>query len=88
MAYLGDSPEIYKNVTAPLFGLKLKTYSQKSGKDESWNDLADFFSLLNKTTDKDFEETIKNAFDVDMYLRGLVVEKMTINRDSYSGNGM
>jgi spore coat protein CotH len=48
--------------------------------------LRDFIVSLNKTSNEAFELEIQKIFDVDIFLRNLIVEICTLNLDGYSVN--
>ena len=53
-----------------------------------WSDLVDVLYYLNTTTDlQKFQDTIEERMDIDMLLKGLVVESFLMGVDGYL-NGM
>jgi CotH kinase protein/Lamin Tail Domain len=55
--------------------------------DDSYDDLADFISVITQTSDTDFPNAIMETFDVDAFLKRLALDVLTANWDSYWGNG-
>ncbi len=86
--YQGSNPEIYKglNVTGKEGRQIRMLYDQQEG-NGNFSDLVNLIEVLdpNITSDAVFEQKIQQVFNVDMYLRVLVVEICSGNPDSYSG---
>jgi len=88
--YQGNNPETYRglNVTGKEGRQVRMLYDQQEG-NGNYSDLVSLVEALdpNITSDAMFPATINQVFDVDMYLRTLVVEICTGNPDSYTGRG-
>lgn len=93
--YLGTNPEIYKNLTLawpedspglpsiPLY--PQNSYSQEEG-DGNFSDLVNLITILNITDDLEFKQELEKIFDLEMFLRAMVVENFFIFQDGYSLN--
>ena len=84
--YLGDDQNEYKKLNLSFGGKTRKFYEKKLGNVEDYSDLVHFIKILNKTSDEDFPKEIKKIFEVENYLRQLVVEISTGNFDAYTVN--
>ena len=56
------------------------------GGDSSFQDLANFITLINQTSDTDFPNAIMNAFEVDDFLQRLALDVLSGNWDDYLAN--
>ena len=64
--------------------LHYRKQTNKDGADEfDYSSIRDFISLINHTSDADFEETILENFAVEEFIRYLVVANFSANWDSY-----
>ncbi len=75
--WLGDDPSMY----SPPFDLK-------TNEDENdWSGFVEFTRILNLTFGEEFKTEFPKVFDIDRYLRTLVVDVATNNWDSYLEHG-
>ena len=75
--WLGANKNAYKEI------FSLKTNEEE----DDWSGFVNFVDLLNNTSDAIFRQEIENVFNVDLYLRTLVVDVATDNWDSYLEHG-
>lgn len=54
---------------------------------EAWESFVEFLDILNNTSDQEFKEKIDEVFDVELYLRVLMVDVALENWDSYIEHG-
>jgi spore coat protein H len=84
--YLGDDENTYKNLNISYGGRYRRHYDKKLGEPENYSNLLKFITMLNKTSDEEFPKEIKKIFNVESFLRQLVVEISIGNFDSYTVN--
>jgi len=77
LEYMGDSSIDYAGSIA------LRTNEENP----DWSDYTEFVKIINQTPQSLFKEEIEKVFNVDYYLRVLVVDVMTNNWDSYIEHG-
>lgn len=80
--YKGTNPNDYK------FGNNgERTYDLKTNvEQDDYSDLAEFINILNNTPLNEFQDKLEEIFDVNLYLKYLVVEILTGHWDAYSFN--
>lgn len=88
LEYVGSGrPDDYKKLSVDFFGwTRVNVYQHKLGKNQPFNDLANFINFLNETNDEEFERRINNIFDIEKFLRFLIVECSTGQQDQYNLN--
>ncbi len=76
LTYLGDNDEDYF--------LHYRKQTNKNGDDEfDYSSIREFTSLINHTPDNEFEQTILENFDVEEFIKYMVVANFIANWDSY-----
>ncbi|NOZ46126.1 MAG: T9SS type A sorting domain-containing protein [Chlorobi bacterium] len=82
LVYLGQNPDLYK-----LEQGDRKVYDLKTNKNiDDYSDLAHFIDILNNTPEEGFPGEIEKVFNVDGFIRYLVVEALVGHWDAYSVN--
>ncbi|MEZ4888320.1 MAG: CotH kinase family protein [Chitinophagales bacterium] len=82
LGYLGVEANRYKTVQDGKRVYRLKTNASR----DDYSDLANFINRLHLSSDEEFQETIERVFDVDMFLRTMVVDIFIGNWEGYSYN--
>jgi hypothetical protein len=82
LQYLGSDPDLYK------FGSGgQRTYELQTNTDiDDYSDLAHFIDVLNNTPADSLKEKLDPVFNVQTYLKYLVIEALTGHWDAYSFN--
>jgi spore coat protein H len=80
--YLGRNQELYKYSQGSRRAYELKENEET----DDYSDLANFIDVLNNTSDSDFPRTLEPIFDVNAYLKNLVIEVITGHWDAYAYN--
>lgn len=76
MAYLGSDPGAYANLTCG----DSPCYKPETDEADDYTELAEFMTVINMT-DSDFAANVEDIFDVDLFIRTLVMEVATGNWD-------
>jgi len=77
LAYKGANPVVYKEV---IFGRR--AYDLKTNKTaDNYADLAQFINVLNNYEGQNFQCELEKIFDVDTYLKTIVMDVLTSNWD-------
>ncbi len=82
LTYLGESPDLYKFSSNNLRTYDLKTNLQK----DDYSDLAQLINILNNSNPNDYPEKLEPIFNVNSFLKYLVIEILTSHWDGYSYN--
>eukprot|EP01080_Neovahlkampfia_damariscottae_P002025 gene2025-1532_t len=82
LAYKGDDPQIYKDLTAERMGFRVPVYDQISVNSTNYLDLLDLIKKINSS--RNFESEITKVLDVERFLTYLAIEACTCTTDSYS----
>ena len=80
--YLGSNPDLYKFTQNDRRAYDLK----RNEEIDDYSDLAQLIDVINNTSPSDFQEYLEPVFDVNTYLKNLVVEVITGHWDAYSFN--
>jgi hypothetical protein len=83
LEYKGTDPFYYKNLTHTNGRLTAKVYDQKFG-DGSYIDLVRLVSVLNISSEIEFERTLPMIFDVSRFLKNMAIEAVTCTTDTYT----
>jgi len=97
--YEGSDPQYYEDLIVPqpppsnstmsrlarLINVTKLVYQQKEGNGD-FSDLVKFITILNITNRNTFAQSLDAYFDIDSYLRSLVVESFSNNNDGYARN--
>lgn len=75
--YKGSDPDLYKEVIFDRRAYQLKTNTEQ----DDYSKLAEFIDVLNNASDEDFICALENIFDVDNYLKVIVIDILTSNWD-------
>lgn len=86
LAYLGDNGTAYINATIESNGGILPAYKEEFG-DGTFDELASIAKFLVKTTDSEFQAQIEQTFNVDIFIRSMVVESAVDIVDGYATSG-
>lgn len=81
LKYIDNNPESYRELNSgrnPVYELK-----EEEG---SFNDLLSFIDVINNTSDANFASELEKVFNVDNYLKAIVVEVLTGHWDNYIFN--
>ncbi len=62
-------------------------YEKKTNESDSWSDLLNLISVLNRSTSEEFATKIATVLDVDSLLTSLALDNITANLDNYIGMG-
>jgi len=82
LSYLGTNADLYKFNSGSIRAYDLKTNNQK----DDYSDLANFINVLNNTNPSEFPQKLEPIFNVNSFLKYLVVEILTAHWDGYSYN--
>lgn len=84
--YRGDDPNIYRNlfVHKPYLNLDDYFYNKKLIDRKDYTSLANLIKVINQTPDDEFEHAIDEVFDVEKFLKHLIVEISIMNHDTYT----
>jgi spore coat protein CotH len=82
LSYIGSNPDQYKYMQD---GRRVYELSRNKDMDD-YSDLLNFIDILNNKTPEDFQTYLEPVFNVNSYLKNLVVEIMTGHWDAYSYN--
>ncbi|MGC9344707.1 MAG: CotH kinase family protein [Bacteroidales bacterium] len=82
LVYLGSNPELYKYDNNGRRAYELKRNEEL----DDYSDLANFIDILNNTNPSEFQEKLEPVFNVNSYLKNLVMEILTGHWDAYSYN--
>jgi len=80
--YLGSDPELYKYVQGSRRAYELTRNEEL----HDYSDLAEFIDVLNNSPISDFPISLEPLFNINTYLKNLVVEILTGHWDAYSFN--
>jgi len=85
LTYLGSNVSTYQEAHGYYSSGDIQySYELSSSVTDDWSDLVDILSYLNTTTDlEQFQNTIEDRIDVDMLLKGLVIESFLMGVDGY-----
>lgn len=75
--YLGDDPNLYKNTSNGRRAYELKTNTEV----DDYSGLAHFIDVLNNTNDENFKCELERVFDVDNYLKLIVMDILVSHWD-------
>lgn len=75
--YKGSDPDLYKEIIFDRRAYQLKTNTEQ----DDYSKLAEFIDILNNASDEDFVCELENIFDVDNYLKVIVIDILTSNWD-------
>lgn len=78
--YLGASPDLYKFKNGERQAYELKTNQEEN----DYSDLAAFINILNNTPINDLTDDLNMIFNINTYLKNLVVEVLAGHWDSYA----
>jgi hypothetical protein len=82
LTYLGENPNDYKQESNGR-----RTYELKTNEDEDdYTDIANFIKLLERSSDEDFENEIRDYINVDGVIRVMAVDIITGMWDDYMFN--
>jgi uncharacterized protein (TIGR03437 family) len=76
-AYLGESPEPYKEVWE----------KQTNEEDDDWRDLIALCKLIRDSRPDTLRATLEPVMDVDSFLTAMALDNATVNLDNYTGVG-
>ncbi|MEL6657390.1 MAG: CotH kinase family protein [Bacteroidota bacterium] len=79
LAYLGENPDNYKLAPNGRRAYDLRTNEEE----DDYSDLANFISIINLTPIDDLPCELEAVFNVDTYLRIMVIDVLTGNWDGY-----
>lgn len=82
LAFLGSDPELYKYYIGARRAYELKTNENE----DDYKDLCNFITILNQTPPEEFPGTLEKIFNINSYLKNLVVEVLAGHWDAYSYN--
>jgi len=82
LQYLGPDPNLYKLMTGAWRVYELHTNTAT----DDYSDLANFIDVLNNTEDDSLQVKLDAVFNVQSYLKYLVIECLTGHWDAYSFN--
>ena len=77
LSWLSQEASLYQEI------FELKTDDNP----DAWENFVDFVDILNNSTDNNFKEDFSKVFDVDRYLKVLMVDVAITNWDSYIEHG-
>jgi hypothetical protein len=80
--YIGSDPEQYKYTQDNRRAYEL----QRNNETDDYSDLSTFIEILNKTETSDLPEYLEPVFNVNSYLKILLVEILTGHWDNYAFN--
>ena len=78
--YLGSDPDLYKFTSGERRAYDLKRNEEL----DNYSDLAHLIEIINNTSPGDFPEFLEPVFNVNSYLKNLVVEIIAGHWDAYS----
>jgi len=81
LAYLGEDPELYRNVSTGRGPNASHMYQPKSDAAEDFTLLRDFIKVINASSDLEFVSGLEEMFDTDLYAKTLAMEVLTGNWD-------
>lgn len=82
LVYLGSDPDLYKYLNNDRRAYELKRNEEL----DDYSDLSNFIDILNNTDPSQFPEYLEPVFNVNSYLKNLVVEILIGHWDAYSYN--
>ncbi len=82
LVYLGDDPDLYKFENGDRRAYDLRTNEEI----DDYSDLAEFIDVLNNTSDAEFATELEKVFNVNSFIKYLVIEILTGHWDAYSVN--
>lgn len=82
LTFLGNDPDLYKYTQENRRAYELKRNEEL----DDYSDLANLIDILNNTDPVNFQENLEPVFNVNTYLKNLVIEILTGHWDAYSFN--